>query len=137
MATNITYQLPMIFSSSVLDGALNKSAHGSAFSVQLDRPILVPDTAKYCWIEVQAATVWNTVPNIITGVNDKFYFSIDDGMIVVNKVITIEQGIYDVVSLNAQFQRELSQIGLPNKFIQILADVPTLGIRNRSKPILA
>ena len=90
MATNITYQLPMIFSSSVLDGALNKSADGSSFSVQLDRPILVPNTAKYCWIEVQAATVWNTVPNILTGVNDKFYLEIDDGMIVVNHVITIE-----------------------------------------------
>lgn len=122
----ITYQLPMIFSSSLEDGAERKSTDGSTFSISLDRPILIPRSTKYCWVEVQAATVWNTVPNIETGVNDKFYFEIIGGLLNGTYQFTIEQGVYDVVSLNDAIEREITQtLQLPSKTLEIFGDVST------------
>ena len=89
-----TYTIPLVLSSNVNNGATNKSSDGSTFSVDLDKPILVPKEAHHCYIQVQSATVWNTVPNIVEGVNDKFYFSYNGN----NYVLTIEQGQYDLTA---------------------------------------
>ena len=125
-SNEITYQLPMIFSSSTNDGAQRKSSDGSTFSVSLDRPILIPAKTKYCWVEVQAATIWNTVPNITTGVNDKFYFEIIGGLLFGQYEFTIEQSVYDVVSLNDAIEREITQtLELPSKTLEIFGDVST------------
>lgn len=90
----ITYQLPLILNSATEAGATDKTSDGSSFSITLDRPILVPKEAKYCYVEVQSAEVWNTVPNIVTGVNDQILLN--------DTVFFVPQGLYDIDSLNAE-----------------------------------
>lgn len=63
----------MIVSSDPLGGARNVSADGSSFEVQLDQAFELPKDAINAQLSVQEATVWWTVPNILTGINDKMY----------------------------------------------------------------
>jgi len=113
---SITYQLPMIFSSDPKDGAANISSDGSSFTVPLDRPIIVPKDVKYCWVEVQQSTVWNSVPNILTGVNDTFEFTVSatpPGLFDGTYSIVIDQGVYDVERLGNAINRGLIDAGIP------------------------
>lgn len=116
--SNITYQLPIVLSSAEEAGATNKSANGSSFSISLDRPILVPKDAKYCWVEMQAAEIWYTTPNILTGQNDKIY--VDDG--IGPYVITIPQGLYDVPELNEAISRATIAAGRPGNELTLITD---------------
>lgn len=117
--SHITYQLPIVLSSSTSSGAKNKSSIGSSFSVILDRPILVPKTAKYCWVETQASEIWYTTPNILTGDNDKIYVTDGSG----SYTITIPQGLYDVPSLNEAIERQTVANGRPANEIVCIADL--------------
>lgn len=122
---SITYQLPFIFSSSVIDGATNKSPDGSSFSVSFDRPILVPKEAKYCYIETQASEIWNVVPNILTGKNDLMKLTWDNVGLPTIVNIIIPQGLYDVTSLNDTVNRLLVEAGTPTDLIEITGNDPT------------
>ena len=117
----IKYHLPIILSSSEKSGALNKSIDGSSFQVSLEKGLIIPQEAKYCWLVCQAAEIWNTSPNIKTGINDKLYIS--DGMGAL--LITIPQGLYDIPLLNAEIDRQMIANGRPPSSLIIIGNNAT------------
>ncbi len=117
------HEIPIIISSDVNAGAQNKSADGSTFEIILEDAIDIPAQAKSCIIQVQEATVWWVIPNILTGINDTFY--VEHGA--ANFVAVIPQGLYDLPGLNEALDRELTDpaVGAPAGLITFLADEPT------------
>lgn len=101
------HEIPIILNSQNADIVID---NGSTFEVALEEPIMVPATAKYCWLRILNAEVPNTNPNIITDVNDKLYFSYNFGGGAVNDEITFPQGIYDIDSINDEIERQLYEI---------------------------
>lgn len=117
----IRYSLPIILSSSEASGALSKSPDGSSFQINLERGILVPKEAVYSYLVCQSAEIWNTSPNILTGINDKLYLS--DGLGAL--VITIPQGLYDRSLLNEEIDRQIVASGRPTNSIVLLGNDAT------------
>ena len=110
----IPQEINILASSDVLSGASNVSADGSQFEIQLDEPIHIPANAINTTISVEEASVWWVIPNIITGKNDKFYMTYNDGINpVLNLNITIPQGLYDLSGLNQAILREIENLGAP------------------------
>ena len=68
-------EISMIVSSDPKQGAINKSPDGSYFEIGLQDGLMLPPDALNINISVEEATVWWTVPNIITEENDKMYFT--------------------------------------------------------------
>ena len=66
----IPQEISLLVSSDKNLGASNLNSHGSSFEVQLDQPLEIPKAALNVSIEVQEATVWWSIPNIISGQND-------------------------------------------------------------------
>lgn len=121
MNDNKTRFVPIVLSSSVDAGAYNKSADGSTYSINIENGLQIPKEAKFCWIVCQAAEVWNTSPNIKTGINDKLYFT--DGMGSIT--ITIPQGLYDINQLNNEINRQIIAGGHDNDSIVIYGNSAT------------
>lgn len=71
----VPQEITMIVSSDPNNGAVNRSADGSYFEVQLQDGLSLPAEALNPTLCVEEATVWWTVPNIITGQNDKMYIT--------------------------------------------------------------
>ena len=86
-----------IFSSSLENGALNKSTNNDEFSVQLTSPIFLPEFAQNARLEIVTANIWNNSPNI-TSLNNKFVIKDPNGI----HTIYIESGLYDYESLFSQ-----------------------------------
>lgn len=122
-------ELSLIFSSDPANGARNVSTDGSSFEVQFEDGLQIPRDAVNCTLSVESATVWNSVPNIITGVNDKMYITGPDSSDVLQTfIITIPQGLYDLPSLNEAVLRELENQGAktdPLPLISLSADDAT------------
>jgi hypothetical protein len=119
---SISYEIPFIFDSGDAD-ASQITSDGSQFTVNLETPLVIPRNASYCYMTIDEATVWWTVYNIISGVNDKIYVEYDDGMIVVNEILTLIPGLYDVTHLNAALQRELTNnASLPSDLFNFVPD---------------
>jgi hypothetical protein len=117
----IKYHLPIILSSSEESGAINKSADGSSFQVTLEKGLLIPSNAKYCWMVCQSAEIWNTSPNILTGVNDLLYIDDSFGAL----TITIPQGLYDISLLNEEIDRQIIASGRASNSIVIIGNNAT------------
>jgi len=108
MSFTVPEEISMIVSSDPNNGAVNRSSDGSYFEVQLQDGLKIPKDALNVNISVEEATIWWTVPNIITGENNKVYISGPDKLdLLQNYVLTIEQGLYDLSGLNASIAREL------------------------------
>jgi hypothetical protein len=71
----VPQELSMIVSSDPNNGAVNSSSDGSYFEIQLQDGLALPAEALNATLSVEEATVWWTVPNIITGKNDKMYIT--------------------------------------------------------------
>ena len=69
----IPEEISMIVSSDPSQGATNTSPDGSYFEIQLQDGLMLPKDALNINIAVEESTIWWSVPNIITGVNDKMY----------------------------------------------------------------
>jgi hypothetical protein len=117
----IRYAKPYIFSSSLNAEARNKTSDGSSFQVYLEQPILIPKEAVYCYLEVQSASIWNTSPNIKTGINDKLYVSDLSG----DLTITIPQGLYDITLLNGEINRQILESGRPSDSVVFIGNTAT------------
>ena len=115
-------QVAYIFSSDDENGAINKSADGSVFSVQLDEPIALPRGAFDCTLEVVSMRAWNTVPNISAALgNNKF-------RVVVAGTpydITITDGQYSVSALSDFIQNKLVNEGLDRSTITLTGNFAT------------
>lgn len=106
-------EISLLISSDEKQGALNKSADGSEFSLQLDGDgISLPRDAHNISVQVNQATIWWTVPNILTGINDHMYIFGDDNLGGAQLfVIQIPQGLYDVGGLNDAIHSQLESAG--------------------------
>ena len=126
----VSRKIPLLVTSDPLQGARNISADGSRFEIELEEPIVIPAEAVNVEIDVEQATVWWVVPNVITGQNDKFYISapraVDD--VITAFVVTIPQGLYDVAGLNQAVLRELETAGAkidPSPVVELGSDNAT------------
>ena len=120
----------LLLSSSTANGALNKSADGSQFQVQLEQPLKIPQDAKYCKAQISDAQIWWTIPNIITGENDSMDVTgpraSDDAK--TNYTFTIPQGLYDLSAITSSILNELENQGAkidPLPIIDFEADEAT------------
>jgi len=106
-------EIPILVSSDPLSGNSNLSMDGSFFSVQLeDEGLKVPKDARNCNIEVINASIWNSVPNIVTGVEDKFYIQGPDNTgTLTSYVVEIPQGLYSVNNLIEFIEQDLANQG--------------------------
>ena len=68
-------EISMIVSSDPNNGAVNRSADGSYFEIQLQDGLALDASALNATLTVEEASIWWTVPNIITGQNDKMYIT--------------------------------------------------------------
>lgn len=82
-----------IFSSNPENGAINRSADGSKFSVQLTNPLYLPENAYNAKLEVIQASIWNNSPNISQAFNNNVMtIQDDDG----TYSVIIPDGLYDI-----------------------------------------
>ena len=106
-------EISLLASSDPASGAINRSADGSQFEIQLEDALQIPEGAVNITLDIEEATVWWVIPNIITGVNDKMYLTVpralDDALTAY--ILTIPQGLYDLSGLNQAVLRELSNQG--------------------------
>lgn len=135
MSFTVPEEISMIVSSDPQNGASNRSADGSYFEVQLQDGLKVPKDALNVNISVEEATIWWSVPNIITGENDKVYITGPDTLNVVqNYVLTIPQGLYDLAGINEAIARELEAGGAkidPEPLITLSPDEATQKVQLR------
>jgi hypothetical protein len=101
--TYIKQEYSMILDSSTEAGAENKSSDGSYFEIQLGEALNVPSNAIGCQLAVEDAEIWWSVPNVITGSNDKFYITYSS----VLYTVTLAQGLYDLTGISQAIAREL------------------------------
>lgn len=71
----IPHEISMLISSDTDQGAINKSADGAYFEIQLQDGLKIPTDAINTTIATEESTVWWSIPNISTGVNDKLYIT--------------------------------------------------------------
>ena len=105
-------EISLLVSSDPTQGASNVSQDGSSFEIQLDQAIELPKNALNVTVSVEESTIWWTVPNIISSVNDTFYVFGDlqaGGTQLF--IVRIEQGLYDLTGLNNSLQSGLEALG--------------------------
>ncbi len=123
-------QIDFIVSSNPLNGALNLSSDGSTFNVQYEEPLTIPKEAKNVTVEVQNAEIWWTVPNVITGENDKFRL-IDTNAgsnpsgTAYTGTVTIPEGLYDLSALSNTLETLLVNAGSAQGTFTLSADEAT------------
>ena len=94
-------EISLILDSNENNGAIEKSADGSAFSVQLDQAIYIPSHAINPTLDVEESAVWYSTPNIYdgsgTGIQNntfKFFYSKQALRIELN--LSIPEGVYSL-----------------------------------------
>jgi hypothetical protein len=92
----ISKQYSIIFNSNDALTNTDTSPDGDAFTVTLNNPLYVPPEAKSCYVGLFQASVWNSSPNVLTGVNDVFYFTYAS----TEYSIVLPQGLYSLDDLN-------------------------------------
>ena len=118
----VVLSIPILVSSDPASGAINISSDGSQFEVTTDEPIVIPSEVTNCELFVTSASVWNVIPNVETGVNDKFYITESPNP---QTVATIPQGLYDLNTLEQAIERDLENQGFPVGTFSFLPDDPT------------
>jgi hypothetical protein len=108
----VPHEISILASSDPNAGAINISSDGSQFEIQLEDALQIPQEAVNINIDVEEATVWWVVPNIITGSNDRMYITAPNVADVLTAyVVVIPQGLYDLSGLNQAIARELQNQG--------------------------
>lgn len=108
----VPHEISILASSDPEAGAVNISPDGDRFEIQLEDALRIPQGAINVTVDVEEATVWWVVPNIITGKNDKLYITAPNVANVLTPYIaTIPQGLYDLSGLNQAINRELQNQG--------------------------
>ena len=135
MSFTIPEEISMIVSSDPVNGATNISPDGSYFEVKLQDGLSIPKDALNINISVEEATIWWSVPNVITGENDKMYITgPDTADVITNYIITLPQGLYDLSGINAAIARELEIAGAkidPDPLITLSPDEATQRVQIR------
>ena len=144
MGSFIPEEISLIVSSDPQAGAINISSDGSQFEIQLDdEGITIPRDAINVNVSVEESTVWWSIPNIIEGVNDKFYVFGDDDTLPAPIpqlfTVVIPQGLYDLAGLNQTLSSGLEALGARTQtaggetlsLISLTADDATQKVRIR------
>lgn len=84
-------------------GAENLNATNSRFEINLEQPIEIPEGAFNVHVQVEEATVWNTVKNISEGLANNHIFIVDNSITI---DVTIPDGSYSTAQLSAAIDRE-------------------------------
>ena len=119
-----------IFSSSPNAGAQHISDNKDSFSLQIQPPLAIPSTIdgkplKYCNISAEAATIWNSSPNILTAVNNQIKIKCDsNGGVLTTYTVDLDQALYDLPALDQAIKSSLLNQGAitsPNFACDLLA----------------
>lgn len=117
----VQYEKSILFSSNAQSNDVNVTNNGGSMTVTLNPGISIPREAKSCTLECVSSSVWWTIPNIQTGIDDTF-------TIIVNGVVynlVIDQGLYDVSQLSDALQREFVNAGGAEDTFELIADEST------------
>ena len=121
--------ISIVGSSLTSNGALNISANNDAFSMDFKDPIRIPHTAKNLTLTVQEVSLFNSVPNIVEGVNDKFCITCPSTLDVSTAyTLTVPEGLYDYNTLSTEIIELLETAGAkisPDPVISITANEAT------------
>lgn len=100
-----------IFSSDPNNGAENLRDNGSRFNVTYDAPVSLPSNAHTATLEVVAANIWWTTPNISAelGNNVFRYETATKGVV----DLIFPDGLYDLDHFNDHLSRHFVATGLP------------------------
>lgn len=110
------------FNSSTASGALNKSADGSSFQVELYQPLTLPNNTKYASMSVIQSNIWNNSYNISSARgNNKFSYLVAS----TPHNSTIPDGQYTVTALQNFITLQLIEDGFPGDRITITGDEST------------
>lgn len=128
-------ELSFIVDSDIRSGALEKTADGSAFTIQLDQPIFIPSNAINPTLDIEESAVWYTTPNIYDdgpNQNNKFTFYYSRPRIQMD--LEIPKGIYDVSQIEQQMNNAITEGSggeINTNAIQIIPDQSTgiIGIK--------
>jgi len=115
-------QVPLFVSADPELGSINLTAGNDRFSVQFKNTLTFPPECQNMTIECNQATVWWTVVNIETGINDLFQLEVSGDAVY---VVTLEAGLYDVSALNNAVNNDLVNQGLAAGLVSIIADNAT------------
>ena len=116
----------ILISSNPLNGARSSSSDGSSFEINLQNPLSIPKNAQSVSVSMEESTIWWTVPNIKTGVNDKVYITgLNKNDIVTNFVVTIPAGLYNLTGLETTILRGLSNLEAKDGLFEFQPDEAT------------
>lgn len=118
--------ISIVGSSLASNGAQNISANNDAFSMDFVDPLRIPHQAKNLSITVQEVSIFNSVPNIVTGKNDLFYIRCPDEFgLLIDYVLTVPEGLYDYSSIASTISSLLNEAGAASSAISINANEAT------------
>jgi hypothetical protein len=101
------------FSSDPANGAVNRSADGSTFTVELEGNGLgIPRNATNVNLQVVNSELWWNTPNIVVGQNANFRYTFNGTYF----TAVIPTGLYSVNTLNDVIDRETSNAGYTGLF---------------------
>ena len=110
-----------IFSSDPALGAFNVSADGSSFNVNMQYPISIPRSAKYCTAEIHSASIWYTTPNVSAALGNNTFTFFDSAN---TYTLTVPDGLYNFDQLVSTLNVISSNYPLVNPFDQIFIFLP-------------
>lgn len=126
------HEIPLIISSDPANGASNLSPGGDRFEIILPRPIKIPKEAKKATVEVNSASVWNSVYNISAKQGNNEFVYIEGTPVaeapyaaVQVYTVTIDDGLYDLDLLATAINRSLISQGLDSGVIKFIGDDAT------------
>lgn len=115
----------LIFSSASDNGAEGVSSNKDSFSVSLQPPLNIPTDAKYCNIACETAELFNSSPNILTGVNNQIKIKCDSNTgVLTTYTVDLDQALYDLPALDQAIKSSLLNQGAitsPSYAIDLLA----------------
>ena len=114
-----THEIDFIASSSTDLGAINRSADGSCFQIQLSEPIQIPEEATSITVALDEATIWFNTHNISAALGNN-HWRIEHSTTTFD--IIVPDGLYSLSDLSASLDRlMLTAIGLSG-LVTLIAD---------------
>lgn len=121
----VEYEIPISLDSGNTSTSQITTSDGSEFIVNLEVPLVIPKTARHCWITVYGGTIWYNTFNVQAGVNDQIRIGYDPGAGFVWNTFTVSPGLYDLAHLNAEIQRLVNNFGWPVDLIVLEPNTAT------------
>ena len=104
-------EVSIILDSNPATGAVQRTADGSAFSVQFEEPLLIPSNAVNPTLDVEESAVWYSTPNIFeSGAKQNNAFSITDLSGPLTYDLFIPGGLYSVIEIQNAMNAQVSGI---------------------------